>query len=278
MDYLTTTEASVVLGVQPASVKRYIWLGMIHADKHGRDYRIALEEVLRYDRERRPAGRPSPHGTDLKTRAVAGILGFTEAAVLYHLQQGHLAGVKRGKDYWVTPEAVAQFQVWYATPGNLYQQTGRPFADRFWEKVDRRDAAVCWEWQAGRDKNGYGDFQNKAQRGLPHPDHPSSSAHRIAWELTHGPIPPGLCVCHQCDNPPCCNPAHLFLGTNAENTADKIAKGRQNTSRKLTAAQVSDIRTRDYSQYGAQQAVAREFGVSGNAIIAVRRRVTWQHL
>jgi hypothetical protein len=76
----------------------------------------------------------------------------------------------------------------------------------------------CLEWQAGRDKNGYGKhwLAGKTVR-----------AHRVAWELAHGPIPDGMGVLHRCDNPPCVADEHLFLGTNQDNTADRDAKGRQ---------------------------------------------------
>lgn len=75
----------------------------------------------------------------------------------------------------------------------------------------------CWEYQAARSPRGYGTIgvMGKTRR-----------AHRVAWELANGPIPEGLLVCHHCDNPPCCNPAHLFLGTDKDNVADMRAKGR----------------------------------------------------
>lgn len=87
----------------------------------------------------------------------------------------------------------------------------------FWEKVNIRGAEECWEWHAGRNRYGYGNFKCKGK---------TISAHRLAWSLTHGEIPPGLCVCHKCDNPPCCNPAHLFLETSKGNTRDSVSKGR----------------------------------------------------
>ncbi len=93
-------------------------------------------------------------------------------------------------------------------------------ADRFWEKVSRTGGPdACWPYMWRRNKRNYGMFPI-GEKGK----HP---AHRIAWEITHGKIgDPSIFVCHRCDNPPCCNPAHLFLGTAAVNNADMWAKGR----------------------------------------------------
>ena len=89
--------------------------------------------------------------------------------------------------------------------------------ERFWAKVDKD--GDCWTWMARRQpRGGYGQFQLDGR---------TRSAHRVAWTLTNGPIPDGLCVLHRCDNPPCVNPEHLWLGTKAENNQDMTEKGRR---------------------------------------------------
>ena len=95
----------------------------------------------------------------------------------------------------------------------------RPLAERFWPKVQKGDG--CWIWTAGGDRTtGYGRIRIGTRGTL------QALAHRVAWELTYGPVPEGLIVCHHCDNPRCVRPDHLFVGTYVDNMRDAEAKGR----------------------------------------------------
>lgn len=93
---------------------------------------------------------------------------------------------------------------------------GAPVEDRFWFYVSKRES--CWLWTGGLNEYGYGKFNPDRRRPV--------LSHRFAWTITHGPIASGLNVLHRCDNPPCVNPAHLFLGTQGDNMHDMHAKGR----------------------------------------------------
>ncbi len=90
--------------------------------------------------------------------------------------------------------------------------------DRFWSKVDIRSPDECWPWTAGKSPEGHGRFKA---------DGVDLRASRIVCELTHGPIPDGLFVLHSCDNPPCCNPAHLSPGTPRRNQVEAVERGRR---------------------------------------------------
>ena len=149
--------------------------------------------------------------------------------------------------------------------------------ERFWAKVDKRGPDECWEWTAGTNSGGYGDIK-VAGRHI--------KAHRLAFQWLCGPIPEGICVCHHCDNPLCVNPDHLFLGTQAENIADRDAKdrgrgagprGEANGSAKLTKADVREIRQL-CAGGKAQEAVGKRYGISQSNISDIVNRKTWAHI
>ena len=146
-------------------------------------------------------------------------------------------------------------------------------AARFWAKVNTStDPNECWAWGGYITPGGYG----RTCWG--------ESAHRRAYELSVGAIPEGMLVCHHCDNPVCVNPSHLFVGTPADNMADKARKGRGQTRgelnrhARLTVEQVREIR-RLYALGGiSQTALAYQFGIRQSALSALIRHETWKHI
>ena len=152
----------------------------------------------------------------------------------------------------------------------------KPFQDRLWSKIDKKGPEDCWPWLASTVGRGYGSVRIGASRSG------KMLAHRAVY-LQHfgGPIPDDLQVLHSCDNPPCCNPAHLFLGANADNMADRDAKGRgakppihrgaTHPRAKLTAAEAAEIRT----SVGPLHETAERYGVGISQVSAIRRRISW---
>ena len=148
-------------------------------------------------------------------------------------------------------------------------------AKRFWAKADCSDPDSCWEWQRAKGPCGYGEFKIAGK---------SATASRVAYELAHGPIPKGMCVCHTCDNPACVNPGHLYLGSPAINARDRAVHGRQqhlkgtlNPHAKLTEAQIPEIRAARASGESTVS-LARKYGVCQSVISAVVCRKTWTHI
>jgi hypothetical protein len=138
--------------------------------------------------------------------------------------------------------------------------------ERFWSYVVKSDD--CWEWQGTRTANGYGTILGDGKRHY---------AHRVSYEIADGPIPEGLDVCHHCDNPPCINPAHLFLGTATDNARDMAAKGRAGITSKITPAQAEEIRVRYRAGGILQRELAVEYGLSQPTVSEILSDVLWHH-
>ena len=151
----------------------------------------------------------------------------------------------------------------------------RPVEDRFWQKVHRIGSLECWRWRGAHVPDGYGSFllsSNGAGSAR------FVKVHRLAWILAYGVIPEGMHVCHRCDVRDCVNPRHLFLGTNSDNVADRVAKGRsarlrgaRNPRAKLTPEAVAEIRANP----GVTSEFALRFGVARVQIQRARRGDTW---
>lgn len=155
-------------------------------------------------------------------------------------------------------------------------QGQRKQPERIWRFGERTEQG-CLTWTRSRHKWGYGFIRVDEQAQL---------VHRIAWELTYGPIPDGLWVLHRCDNPPCFEPTHLFLGTQADNTADMDAKGRRRSRAVHGAEQGSALLTDDIvRQIRAQRfqgmtlkSIAAAHGIHVSTVSLVANRKSWRHV
>lgn len=156
--------------------------------------------------------------------------------------------------------------------------------DRFWIKVIKTEG--CWLWNRSKSMGGYGRFEFKKEQ----------YAHRVAWTITYGAIPIGMCVLHQCDNPACVRPDHLFLGTKQENNTDRTLKGRsasgnkngmrthaglmqgeKNPRAKLNAVNVKEARIKAQQGVGVAS-LAREYGVDKSTMQDAVSGQTWRHI
>ena len=151
--------------------------------------------------------------------------------------------------------------------------------ERFWAQVARGEGEACWLWAGGTGNSGYGLFRLGPRK---------VGAHRVAWMLTHGGLPPsGQHVCHTCDTPLCVRPEHLFLGSHTDNMRDASRKGRKrgrggrtgegNGRARLPATTVLRLRALPY-RHGMDTELARALGVSVSAVHLARTGRTWTSL
>lgn len=150
----------------------------------------------------------------------------------------------------------------------------------FWSKVDVRSSKECWPWLGAQKTTGYGNVRIE-KRYL--------SAHRVAYMLSNGPILSSHRVCHTCDNPACCNPKHLMLGTAGANSMDMALKGRgkkphtaargaKNGNSKLSEETVIEIRKLYASGIARQREIGAIYGISPTLVGQIVRRQIWVHV
>lgn len=154
----------------------------------------------------------------------------------------------------------------------------KPAGERLLMHVDKLENG-CWVWNRASTHGGYGVMTFNGER---------IGTHRLSYECFVGPIPAGLHVLHKCDNPPCCNPEHLFLGTPMDNTLDKMRKGRcgirnlpfgeSHKRSKLTDQKVREIRSLYATGKISQKTLCGMFGVTNGSIQPLLLGKTWRHV
>lgn len=142
--------------------------------------------------------------------------------------------------------------------------------ERFWAKVEVRGADDCWEWTAYRDANGYGKIGVAGKACL---------AHRLAYFIEYNIDPVNQFICHACDNPSCCNPAHLWPGTNRDNIQDASRKGRISRGEHRNTARLTEHDVRDICRSTASHTcLAKRYGVSPPTVGEIKRGKSWKHV
>jgi len=143
----------------------------------------------------------------------------------------------------------------------------RDRAIKFWPRVAIKESAECWLYKGCKDSHGYGwlTFRNRQIR-----------ASRLAWMIHNNlEVPQGKFVLHKCDNPPCCNPAHLYLGTQKDNVRDMLVRGRYPSV--FTPAEVRDIFYRAH-RVETGTSIAKCYGITQSMVSAIKRGIRWKHL
>jgi len=154
-----------------------------------------------------------------------------------------------------------------------------PMAKRLDRYLDK--SGECWVFTGGKNKGGYGWIKGEGGRKAS-----PLLAHRAAWIVAYGSIPDGLCVLHSCDNPPCCNPAHLHLGTRADNNREMRNRGRGGPRVRgeaherctLTKIKVLELRAKYAAGNITQRKLAETYEVGLGAVKHVLARRTWKHI
>lgn len=162
-------------------------------------------------------------------------------------------------------------QSWIENRYASHKRRAATYIERFWSRVDKRQEDDCWPWLGTTNQTGYGVVRLGGRYEI---------AHRVAWQIHNNRvIPEALFGCHSCDNPVCCNPNHIFLGTPADNSSDMVRKGRSHSpadggpNAKLTRSDADAI----YSLKGTrkQLSVAEQFGVSQSTVSLIWNERIW---
>jgi hypothetical protein len=164
-------------------------------------------------------------------------------------------------------------------PTGVYEREKQPAEERFWSYVDKGDENECWNWTGYKNKSGYGSI---GIDGIMIRSHRYSFVKHNPYGLSFDDIE-GCVVCHECDNPACVNPAHLFVGAVEDNMKDRAVKGREAKGEKIGNAKLQDFHIREirhaYAAGGVtHRNLADEFGVSRSVISNIINNKAWKHI